>query len=319
MSKIRNKAASVAARLKNIARENGIDYNAILLLYMQERFLYRLSVSPYADNFILKGGLLLFSIDRLKSRPTVDMDFLAWNIPNYLDHIHRVVSAVSGLSCDDGLSFRLEDLAVEDIVEHGTYRGVRAGITCFLGKSWKRLSIDIGFGDAVVPGPTDIMYPVLLDTEPPPLIKAYSLESVIAEKFEAMIKLSFINSRMKDFYDIYTLSRRHEFEGLVLQEAILETFRRRGTPYEGDLVIFRGEFINSPDKQREWGNYLRRIKGEAPSSFIDAMLQIKSFLGPIFESICNEKEFFPHWNSESNHWSDPLNDLKRHRLTNLQG
>ena len=116
---------------------------------------------------------------------------------------------------------------------------MRTGIACFLGMSWKRLSIDIGFGDAVVPGPTDIVYPVLLDTEPPPLIKAYSLESAIAEKFEAMIRLSFINSRMKDFYDICTLSMRHEFEGLVLQEAILETLRRRGTPYERDLASFR--------------------------------------------------------------------------------
>ena len=131
MSEIRNKAASVAARLKNIARENGIDYNAILLLYMQERFLYRLSVSPYADNFILKGGLLLFSIDLFKTRPTVDMDFLAWNIPNHLDHIHRVISTVASLGCDDGLNFRIEDISVEDIVEHSTYRGVRTGIVCF--------------------------------------------------------------------------------------------------------------------------------------------------------------------------------------------
>ena len=173
--------------------------------------------------------------------------------------------------------------------------------------SWKRLSIDIGFGDAVVPGPTDIVYPVLLDTEPLPLIKTYSLESAIAEKFEAMIRLSFINSRMKDFYDICTLSMRHEFEGLVLQEAILETLRRRGTPYERDLVIFQDEFINSPDKQREWGNYLRRIKGNAPSVFKDAMLQIKLFLGPVFDSICNEKEFFLHWNQESNQWSGSFN------------
>ena len=302
MSEIRNKPASVMAKLKNIARENGIDYNAILLLYMQERLLYRLSVSPYADNFVLKGGLMLFSIDRFNTRPTVDMDFLAQNMPNRLDYIKQTVSAIAGLSCDDGLNFRLEDIAVEDIVEHGTYSGVRAGITCFIGKAWKRLPIDIGFGDAVVPGPMNIVYPVLLDTEPPPLIRVYSLESAIAEKFEAMIKLSFINSRMKDFYDISTLSRKHNFEGHVLQEAIIETLQRRGTVYEREVAIFQDEFINSPDKQRDWRYFMRRIKVDAPSEFKDAMLQIKLFLEPVFEAICNEKEFFLRWISGSNQW-----------------
>jgi predicted nucleotidyltransferase component of viral defense system len=302
MSEIRNKSASVAARLKIIARENGIDYNAILLLYMQERLLYRLSVSPYADNFVLKGGLMLFSIDQLNTRPTKDIDFLAQNMPNQLDHIHQVVSTIVMLTCDDGLNFRFEDISTENIVEDGTYRGVRVGITCFLGKSWKRLLIDLGFGDAVVPGPIDIVYPVLLDTEPPPLIRVYSLESAIAEKFEAMIKLSFINSRMKDFYDISTLSRKHNFEGRVLQEAIMETLQRRGTAYEREISIFQDGFINSPDKQRDWRYFMRRIKVEDPSEFKDAMLQIKLFLGPVFEAICDEKEFFLHWSSVSNQW-----------------
>jgi predicted nucleotidyltransferase component of viral defense system len=301
VSEIRNKPASVMARLKNIARENGIDYNAILLLYMQERLLYRLSVSPYSDNFVLKGGLMLFSIARFNTRPTVDIDFLAQNMPNRLDYVKQTVSTIAGLSCDDGLNFRLEDITVEDILEHGTYSGVRAGISCFLGKAWKRLPIDIGFGDAVVPGPIDVVYPVLLDTEPPPLIRVYSLESAIAEKFEAMIKLSFINSRMKDFYDICAISKKHNFEGRVLQEAIVETLHRRGTPYERELSIFQDAFISSPDKQREWSNYLRRIKVEL-TEFKDAILQIKIFLGPVFESICNEKEFFPRWSSKDNQW-----------------
>ena len=237
--------------MKNIARENGIDYNAILLLYMQERFLYRLSVSPYADNFVLKGGLMLFSIDRLNTRPTVDMDFLAQNMPNRLDYIKQTVSTIAGLSCDDGLNFRLEDIVVEDIVEHGTYSGVRAGITCFIGKAWKRLSIDIGFGDAVVPGPDRYCLSGAVGYRTTTSDQDYSLESAIAEKFEAMIKLSFINSRMKDFYDISTLSRKHNFEGHVLQEAIIETLQRRGTVDEREVAIFQDEFINSPDKQRD--------------------------------------------------------------------
>ncbi len=146
------------------------------------------------------------------------------------------------------------------------------------------------------------VYSEILPTKPPPLIKGYSLESVIAEKFETMLKLSIINSRMKDYYDIYILSQTRRFEGRILQEAIDQTFQRRGTAYERNPLIFQEGFINSIEKQREWNNYLGRIRSAPTTSFKKAVQQIIKFLVPVFESICNEKEFFFYWEPTVNKW-----------------
>ncbi|MDD4096193.1 MAG: nucleotidyl transferase AbiEii/AbiGii toxin family protein [Oscillospiraceae bacterium] len=146
-------------------------------------------------------------------------------------------------------------------------------------------------------------FPVLLETEEIPVIKAYSLESSIAEKFETMIKLSLLNSRMKDFYDIYSLSKRKYFEGRVLQEAIFQTFQRRKTPFGRNQPVFQEVFINSDEKQREWCNFEKRIRVIKPELFRDVMIQIKIFLHPIFDSICNEEEFFLYWVPTKNQWS----------------
>ncbi len=302
MSEIKNKQASILARLRNIARENAIEFNSILILYMQERFLYRLSISAHADNFLLKGGLLLFSHDKFNTRPTIDIDFLALRIQNNNDVLKKIISEIARLQCDDGLLFRTEDITVVTILEHGHYRGLRAGITCNLGKARNRLQMDIGFGDVVI-RPIDIEFPVLLETHQIPVIKVYSLESAIAEKFEAMIKLSLLNSRMKDFYDIYTLSKSKDFEGRVLQEAIFHTFQRRRTPFEREPSVFQDLFINSAEKQREWSNYIRRIRVSSPEYFKDVMTQITLFLKPIYDSLCNEEEFTLYWSSINNEWS----------------
>ncbi len=304
MNNVKNKPASIIARLKNIAKENGIDYNSILILYMQERFLYRLSVSPYANNFLLKGGLLLFCIDKFNTRPTIDIDFLAYKIQNKRENLMNILSKVARVQCDDGIIFRVTDITVETIMEHGLYRGIRAGITCNLGKVRNRLQIDIGFGDVVIPKPAEIEFPVLLETNEIPLVQAYTLESSIAEKFEAMIKLSFLNSRMKDFYDIYILSNRKTFEGRILQEAIIQTFERRRTKFEKNPLIFQDLFINSSEKQREWDNFKKRIRAENPETFSDVMLQIKVFLQPILESFFNEEEFFLYWDPTKNEWAN---------------
>ena len=302
MSEIKNKPDSILARLKNIARKNAVEFNSILILYMQERLLYRLSISAYADNFLLKGGLLLFSYDKFNTRPTIDMDFLALKIKNDHDILYKTLSDIARIQCDDGLNFRTEDITVKTILEHGLYSGVRAAITCNLGKARNRLQIDIGFGDVVVPKPIDISFPVLLETDPVPIIKAYSPESAIAEKFEAMVKLSLLNSRMKDFYDIYTLSKSKDFEGTVLQEAISQTFQKRKTPHERDQTIFRNLFIKSAEKQREWGNYLKRIRADEPESFEDVMMQLTLFIKPIYWSICDREDFPFNWSSGKNEW-----------------
>ncbi|WFA85248.1 MULTISPECIES: nucleotidyl transferase AbiEii/AbiGii toxin family protein [Paenibacillus] len=229
MSEIKNIPASVSERLKNIAEKSGKAFDTLLLLYFQERFLYRLSISEYRDKFILKGGLFLFSQTQFKARPTKDVDFLARQIANELDLLREsFVSICSIVVPTDGIAFQLDELTTERIKEDADYEGVRIKVTALLGRMRKSLQFDIGFGDVVVPKPQLIEYPVLLDMTAPQ-VQAYSRESVISEKFEAMITLSVMNSRMKDFYDIYTLLTTNNFDGRILHEAVSETFQQRGT------------------------------------------------------------------------------------------
>ncbi|HAG11915.1 MAG TPA: hypothetical protein DCK76_11210 [Desulfotomaculum sp.] len=302
MSETKNKQASTLARLRNIAREKDIEFNSILNQYMRERFLYRLSISDFADKFLLKGGLLLFSYDKFNTRPTIDIDLLAVRIQNNQDILAKAISEIARIQCDDGLIFHVDGIKINTIIEHGQYTGLRANITCNLGRAKNRLKIDIGFGDIVI-RPKDIEFPVLLKTNQVPVIKVYSLESSIAEKFEAMVKLSLLNSRMKDFYDIYNLSKSKDFEGRVLQEAIFQTFQRRKTTLEKEQSIFQDLFINSAEKQREWSNYIRRIRVSSPEYFKDMMNQLILFLKPVYDSLCNEEEFILYWSSINNEWS----------------
>lgn len=302
MKQIKNKPASILSKLKNIARKEGIDYNLILTLYAQSGFLYRLSISPYVDNFLLKGGLLLFSLDKFATRPTKDIDFLVHNFKNDVDTIRNLLLEIIEIKCDDGLNFRKDDLTVKKILEQGRYEGIRAGISYTLGKTRNRLQIDIGFGDVVIPKPVNLEFPVLLETQQIPIIKAYSLESTIAEKFEAMIALSFFNSRMKDFYDIYILSKRRNFDGRVLQEAIMETFQRRGTPIERNHPIFQSKFIHSPEKQLAWSSFRKRVREKTPETFDEIMKQLITFLLPIYNAICDEEEYFLKWDASSSRW-----------------
>jgi len=303
MTHISNKPASILARLKNIAKKEGIDYNLMLTIYAQSGFLYRLSISPYEDNFVLKGGLLLFSLNGFASRPTKDVDFLACNTRNEVTNIEKLLSEIIQIECDDGLNFRRNDLVVEEILEQGRYKGLRARVGYNLGKTRNRLQIDIGFGDVVIPKPVHFQFPVLLESQPVPNIKAYSIESTIAEKFEAMITLSFFNSRMKDFYDVFMLSRTRSFEGRVLQEAIAQTFKRRVTFIERNHPLFQSNFIHSPEKQVEWDAFRKRIREETPKTFQEVMKQLITFLLPIYDAVCEEEEFFLDWDPSSNSWS----------------
>lgn len=215
MSEIKNIPVSVSERLKNIARESGKAFDSLILLYFQERFLYRLSISDFKDNFVLKGGLFLFSQTGFKSRPTKDVDFLAKQIANDIEKLHSSFIGICSIDVpSDGVVFLVEEMTTERIKEDADYEGVRIKVTALLGRIRKVLQFDIGFGDVVVPKPQLIEYPVLLDMEMP-RVQAYSKESVISEKFEAMISLSVMNSRMKDFYDIYTLLASEDYNGRV--------------------------------------------------------------------------------------------------------
>lgn len=302
MGEIKNIPASVAERLKNVSKQSGKSFDLLLLLYFQERLLYRLSISDFREKFLLKGGLFLFSLTQFKARPTKDIDFLAKQISNDLDYIKNSFETICTLPVEeDGVSFDVKGITAERIKEDADYEGVRIKIPASLGRMKKVLQLDIGFGDVIVPKPRDIQYPVLLNMAQPHIF-VYSTESVISEKFEAMISLSVANSRMKDFYDINTLLTTENFDGRVMYEAVLETCQRRGTHLEKEHPLFTEKFANDLPRIKQWKTFLRRIGADQSLEFPLVMLHIREFLYPIYLSILKEDDYFRMWDSKLLKW-----------------
>lgn len=298
-----NKAASIKARLQNLARKEGLELNALIVLYMQERILYRLGQSVYNNNFILKGGLLLFAHYGFKGRPTQDMDLLCNNTSNQLDNISRIFSEVLNQKHEDGLTFSTDTITVETIAEDAKYNGIRVKVRCLLGKAANVISIDIGFGDAVIPKPIQMLYPCILDEVPVPSINVYTLESIIAEKFHAMVKRGIMNSRMKDFCDIYTISKSNNFEGAMLTEALRETFERRSTYFDAEPVVFKQQFALDKDKIIQWKSFVKKSKlSLIPEDFSLVADQVQKFIRPIYERLMKADDFVLKWNAELNLW-----------------
>ncbi len=303
MSKIpRNMAASVRDRLLNIAKQEKLNYDFILLMFMQERFLYRLSISDYKDIFILKGGLIILSALNIKTRPTRDIDFLARNVSNDLEKSRIIFKEIAEIDINDGVKYDPESVEVERITEGADYNGIRVKVKAYIGSAKKNLQIDLGFGDTVVPDEILINYPGLLDFDPPN-IKVYPLETVIAEKFESILSLSLINSRMKDFYDIYILSKEKNFSGEILFEAIKATLNNRKTNVKEKHPVFGEQFAEDEDRNNMWQNYIKKI-GKKPFDFNKVMMRLKKFLLPIYNSILDNAEFSGDWNREKGIWEN---------------
>ncbi|MFH0989665.1 MAG: nucleotidyl transferase AbiEii/AbiGii toxin family protein [bacterium] len=246
-----NVGASVRARLLNIARKTGQDYNRVLIRYAQERLLYRFSVSQYRSNFILKGALLFLTHQMPNHRPTKDIDFLCSGVKNDIDSMKSAMEEIAAITADDGVTFDTTSIAVEHIAEQAEYGGLRAAIRCSIGGARNVLQIDVGFGDKITAGPLEIEYPAMLDF-PSPHIMVYSLESAIAEKFEAIIRFNVVSSRMKDFYDVIHLAQHQSFAAEMLAEAIRLTFRTRSTPLQDRQMIFSDTFKSDSTKEIQW-------------------------------------------------------------------
>ena len=223
-----SKADSIKALLRNLAIRNGKPFEYVLTHYFIERVLYRLSVSPYAAHFVLKGGLLLQAVLEQQARATRDIDLLAEQLSNQTDDLRRIFKEICSIEADDGISFDIDSIQAEPITQNADYHGVSLSFFAYLDRTRERIHIDVGFGDTVIPNPNTMTYPSLLNTDAI-VIRTYSLESIISEKFHAMVDLSFANSRMKDFYDIVMLACHNSFEGPVLQHAIQATFKTRST------------------------------------------------------------------------------------------
>ncbi len=292
-------AASVRARLLNIARSNGRDFDALLLQYMQERFLYRLSISPYRRNLILKGALLFLAYEMSLLRPTKDIDFLGFSTPNELNEIRNAVVAIASIDLDDGVRFNHKSVIVEQITEGTDYKGVRVKLEVRLTAARKMLQLDIGFGDTVVPGPVEMDFPTLLDDQPSPNLLVYSRESAIAEKFEALVSLNILTSRMKDIYDILFLAERETFSLLTLREAIMTTFALRSTQLEDRHMLFSQDFYTNRDKKAQWKAFLRRSRLQLSPTFPEVVTRLMVFLEPVCSSTAMNSAI---WNPADWNW-----------------
>ena len=298
---IKNIAASVKARLLNYAKKEGIAFNRILVYYFQERFLYRVSISEYKNKLILKGGALLLTLDINRGRPTKDIDFLAQY--ENLDHVtaEKIIREIVTSPVDDGIVFDPASVKCSNIREDGTINALRLCFNATLGSARGAMQLDIGYKDSVIPDPVLFQYPTLLDL-PAPRLRAYCWETVIAEKFEAMTKLHFLNSRLKDFYDILYLARKQPFEGKRIQEAIAGTFKKRNLSLNETPVVFTEKFMHDEIKEVQWKAFLKKTNLVFEDDFATVALLLKEFLAPVVTMIAGGKPFTKVWEPQKFQW-----------------
>ena len=247
---VKNYGKSIRSKLLNIAKEENTFYQTVLTRYFQERLLYRISQTRYRNNFYLKGGALMYAYERFAARPTLDIDFLGNNISNEGESIVKAFKEICSVPYEeDGVTFDVEQITDQNITEFKDYHGIRLSIPVRMDTISHVMTMDIGFGDVVTPKPVDLDYPILLEHLPSAKILAYSLETVIAEKLHAVVDLADQSSRMKDYYDLYTILHNEKFDAYVLQEAIIRTFENRHTPYDDNTMFFRKEFSENRQMQ----------------------------------------------------------------------
>ncbi|HDK03329.1 MAG TPA: nucleotidyl transferase AbiEii/AbiGii toxin family protein [Rhizobiales bacterium] len=279
--------ASVRQRLLNRAKRDRRPFNELLQYYAMERFLYRLSQSAHAGRFILKGALMLKVWRSPEFRPTLDIDMLGRTSNEEADIIAQIRDILTVEVEADGLVFGPDSIRAERIAEDADYEGIRIRFLGVLGSARINMQIDIGFGDVVYPEPEEAELPTMLDS-PAPRLLCYSRESAIAEKLEAMIKLGVLNSRMKDFYDIWLLSRQFDFAGAELVKAVRLTFERRCTVLPAKIEAFTEPFISA--KQTQWAAFWKRLgQDPVPASFGDIVAQVDGFLSPIVAPLSSGK------------------------------
>ncbi|HUX05873.1 MAG TPA: nucleotidyl transferase AbiEii/AbiGii toxin family protein [Acidobacteriota bacterium] len=337
----KNVIASIQARLRQKARSEGRPYEELCTYYAIERFLYRLSISPYAKIFILKGALMQLIWMPESPRPTRDIDFLGF-VENDVEQVMTIISEIcktthketprhmgddddddnddgnSGVSEEedkkkiddddrdhadlaDGITYNLESIRGERIIEHAEYHGIRVTFTAHLGQQRIPMRVDIGIGDEVTPSPQKASLPVLLD-HPAPVLLGYSEESTVSEKFQAMVNLGELNSRMKDFYDIWLMARKRDFYGPTLSRAIQATFKNRNTALVSNPLALQASFADLPGKAELWGAFLRKSFGRdvktepRPSDDLKNIIaELRAFLSPVVEALLKGRVLERKW------------------------
>jgi len=292
--------ASILAKLKNKAKSSGISYQQCLQLFFQEEFLRRLSKSDYVFNLVLKGGLFIYTLTNFESRATIDVDFLLRQQPNSLADVKNIIEKILAVSTgNDYISMVAK--GYEEISPQRKYKGISTQIIGRIKNVRVPFNVDIGFGDIIVPRAELRKIATQLPDFEVPEVNTYSIESTIAEKFDAILQRFELTGRMKDFYDIYYLARTFDFEGIKLQSAIFKTLQKRGTTYEKDSFRRIAQLADDPDMQSKWKYFLRNIKNE-PLEFATVINEIVIFLNPVYEAMMGETEWHQMWDSKEKTW-----------------
>lgn len=293
-------AASVLARLKNKAKESGRSYQLCLQLFCQEEFLRRLEKSQYAENLVLKGGLFIYSVTDFDSRVTVDVDFLLRKVPNTPEQLQTVIETIiSTPTGNDFVIFEIKDIAPIAVAKK--YAGIGVSLVARIKNTKTPFSIDFGVGDVIVPKQEKRKIPTQLDDFTAPTVNTYSLETTIAEKIDAILSLMEFSSRMKDYYDIYYLANKFDFDGATLTEALRKTFENRGHSFTIEQFEQVMSFYNDEAMQKKWKAFVRKIDTKM-DDYSTVLKNIKVFLTKPFTAAIRDKEFTEKWSAANDEW-----------------
>ena len=293
-------AASVLARLKNKAAESGRSYQLCLQLFCQEEFLRRLEKSKYAENLVLKGGLFLYSLTDFDSRVTVDVDFLLRQIPNTPEQLKSILEEIIAVQTgNDFVTFEIKDVAPIAVAKK--YAGIGVSIVARIKNTRTPFGIDFGVGDVIVPKQEKRKIPTQLDDFVAPTVNTYSIETTVAEKIDAILSLMEFSSRMKDYYDIYYLANKFDFDGATLTEALKKTFENRGHSFTIEQFEQVMRFDNDEAMQKKWKAFVRKI-GIKTDDYSTVLKTIKVFLTKPFTAAVGGKEFTPKWSANNGEW-----------------
>ena len=293
-------AASVLARLKNKAAESGRSYQLCLQLFCQEEFLRRLEKSKYAENLVLKGGLFIYSVTDFDSRVTVDVDFLLRRVPNTPEQLKPVLEEIiSTPTGNDFITFEIKDIAPIAVAKK--YAGIGASIVARIKNTRTPFSIDFGVGDVIVPKQEKRKIPTQLDDFAAPVVNTYSLETTIAEKIDAILSLMEFSSRMKDYYDIYYLANKFDFDGKVLTEALKKTFENRGHTFTIGQFEQVMSFADDSAMQKKWKAFVRKINTKT-DDYSTVLKTIQNFLEQPFTAAVGGKTLTEKWSAANGEW-----------------
>ncbi|MGN0183151.1 MAG: nucleotidyl transferase AbiEii/AbiGii toxin family protein [Candidatus Ornithomonoglobus sp.] len=293
-------ASSVLARLKNKSKESGRSYQLCLQLFCQEEFLRRVEKSKYAENLVLKGGLFLYSITNFDSRVTVDVDFLLRGMPNTPEQLEAILNEI--IAEDTGNDFiTFEIRSVAPIAVAKKYAGIGASIIARIKNTKTPFGIDFGIGDVIVPYQEKRKLPTQLPDFNSPTVNTYSIETTIAEKLDAILSLMEFSSRMKDYYDIYYLANKFDFDGAILTEALKRTFTNRNHNFTIEQFQQMIEFDSDDAMKKKWKAFVRKIETKT-DDFSKVIGTINLFLSEPIKAAVENKIFTSHWNASENKW-----------------